>query len=119
MADRSMKALLLDEEAQGPSDRPMRLVRADDAGAPPSGGGAGLRDAASVSARRGAASMVASPAPPRSPTPTRSTPAGGPPGNGGGHPAYGGANGGPGNGGHPSSAPPRSPTPSRGAPSGG
>ncbi len=29
-----MKALLLDEEAQGPSDRPMRLVRADDVGAP-------------------------------------------------------------------------------------
>jgi hypothetical protein len=76
MADRSMKALLLDEEASGPSDRPMRLVDADDAGAPPLGGGTGLRDAASTSARRSATSTLASPVPPRSSTPTRSTPAG-------------------------------------------
>jgi hypothetical protein len=94
-----MKALLLDEELEGPSDRPMRLVRVDDAGALPPSAGAGQRASATASGRRGSTSTLAGAAPSMASKPSMGAPSAVASGYGAAHPAQMGPTGGGGKGG--------------------
>jgi hypothetical protein len=115
-----MKALLLDEEAEGPSDRPMRLVRADDAGAPPPSAGAGSRAAATANVRQQPPSTLMGSPPPSSPKATMGAPTAVPPGFGAVQPAHAGAGPGLANGVSNSGPPlPMSPKPTMGKPAAG
>jgi hypothetical protein len=121
MADRGMKALLVDEEAAGPSDRPMRLMRADEAGAPASSAGAGERASATAGARRGSTSTLAGTAPTMAAKPTMGTPPAVASGFGAAHPAHMGPSGGGGKGGSSYQGPTAAtaPKPTMGLPAGG